>query len=179
MGKYSLYLLLFFILPSVYASDLSIGSMKTLFTVDEIKVEGTKKVEPEAIIEKLEIIPGSKLTNFQLRSDIQKIYDMKYFDMVEAHHEVINKKNVLVLKVKEKPIIARILFEGNDELSSDDLKEQVKTKEYNILDVNTIKGDLLLLQNFYEEKGFYLATADYELKQSDVDGLNLIFKIRE
>src|SRR5690606_4214683 len=122
------------------------------FTVDEIQVEGTKKVEPEAIIEKLETKAGTKLTNFTLKSDIQKIYDMKYFDVVEAHQKKAGKKNILVIKVKEKPVIAKIVFEGNDEVNSDDLKEQVKTKEYNILDVNTIKGDLLLLQNYYEEK---------------------------
>lgn len=174
-------LIITFILSfSLFSAELSIGNLQEYFVVDEIIVEGVKKVEPEAILEKIEIKKGMKLTNFGARSDIQRIFSMKYFDSVEFHQETKDKKNTLVIKVKEKPIIAKITFEGNDEINSDDLKDQVKTKEYNILDVNTIKSDLILLQNYYEEKGFYLVTTDYELVKSKTgDGLDLVFKIQE
>lgn len=161
---------------SIFAyGEESLGKHKELFKVQEIKVEGTKKVEPEAILEKLTIKKGMSLDNYTLRDDIKTIYEMKYFETVEAHRE----KNTLIIKIKEKPIISTVKFDGNDEIGDDDLKEQIKTKEYNILDVNTIKGDIQLIQKHYEEKGFYLATADYELVKNEFDGLDLIFKIKE
>lgn len=163
---------------SLFADD-SLGKHIEFFTVDEVVVEGTKKVEPEAIIEKMTIKKGSIVDNYSLRSDIKKIYEMKYFESVEAHKRKKGKKNQLVILIKEKPIISRIKFTGNDELSDDDLKEQIKTKEYNILDVNTIKGDIQLLQKHYEEKGYYLAIADYELDKNEHESLDLTFKIKE
>lgn len=168
--------LIFLFVWSAFAqAEQSLGKHIELFKVEKIEVEGTKKVEPEAILEKLTIKKGMVLDNYSLRNDIKTIYEMKYFETVEAHR----KKNTLVIKVKEKPIISTIRFEDNDEISDDDLKEKIKTKEYNILDVNTIKGDLQLIQSHYEEKGYYLATADYDLVKNEFDGLDLVFKIRE
>ncbi len=40
------------------------------------------------------------------------------------------------------------------------MKEQIKTKEFNILDISTLKNDVLLLQKHYEEKGYFLALAN-------------------
>lgn len=160
-------------------AEESLGKVKTFFIVDSIDVEGTKKVEKEAVLEKMTIVTGTKLDNYSLRNDIKRIYDMKYFELVEAHQKIVNKKNHLVIKVKEKPIISRISFDGNDEVSGEDLKEQLKTKEFNILDVNTIKGDIQILQKYYEEKGFYLANIKYDLKKNEHGSLDLIYKVKE
>lgn len=160
-------------------ADTYLGNNKTLFVVDKIEVEGTKKVEAEAILEKINIKEGMTLDNYTLRNDIKRIYEMKYFEKVSAHQEVKAGKNHLIFKLKEKPIISQILFEGNDEVSEDDLKEQLKTKEFNILDINTIKEDILILQKYYEEKGFYLANVSYDLNKNEFGGLDLSFKIKE
>lgn len=168
-----------FSLSSNISAQLSLGDSKTLFKIDEITIQGSKKVEAEAILEKMSLKPGVELDNYSLRDDIRKIFDMKYFESVEAHHKVVKGKNNLIMKVVEKPIISKISFEGNDELTDSDLEEQLKTKEFNILDVNTIKGDIILLQKFYEEKGFYLANITYDLIKNEFGGVDLVFRIKE
>jgi outer membrane protein insertion porin family len=104
---------------------------------------------------------------------------MKYFEEVEAYHKISNGKNILLFKLKEKPIIGKISFSGNDEINDDDLKEQIKTKEFNILDVSTLKNDLLLLQKHYEEKGYFLALANYQIKDNKNGSVDLKFIIKE
>ena len=111
-------------------ANTNLGKHDSLFVVDDIRVEGAKKVEPEAILEKLKVKKGMTLDNYMLRDDIKNVYSMKYFESVEAHKISEKGKEVLLIKVVEKPIISKILFEGNDEVSGDDLKEQIKTKEY-------------------------------------------------
>lgn len=177
MIKYSLPIL--FLILNIAQAETNLGNLKNLFKVDQIRVDGSKKVEAEAILEKMRIRKNMTLDNYTLRNDIKRIYEMKYFESVEAHLEKKKRKNILVIKVVEKPIISKILFEGNDEVGEDDLKEQLKTKEFNILDVNTIKGDIILLQKFYEEKGFYLASITYDLQKNEFGGLDLVFKIKE
>ncbi|MAF78507.1 MAG: hypothetical protein CME60_10110, partial [Halobacteriovoraceae bacterium] len=156
-----------------------LGKKVELFKVEEIVIEGLKKVEKEAILEKIGTQKGMVLDNYLLKKDIQKIYGLKYFESVEAHQEVVRGKNALVFKVKEKPIITNIIFRGNDEIDADDLKGSLKTKEYAILDVNTIQNDAQAIVKQYEEKGFYLAKVKYDLEKISDENVNLVFNIKE
>lgn len=156
-----------------------IGPIKEMFRVDSIEFTGNRKVESEAILEKLGTRPDMMLDNYLLRKDLSRIYEMKYFEEVEAFHKITDDKNVLLFKLKEKPIIGKISFSGNDEINDDDLKEQVKTKEFNILDVSTLKNDILLLQKHYEEKGYFLATATYSISDNANGSVDVKFKIKE
>ena len=163
---------------SVFAQEI-IGPIREFFRVDSIEIQGNRKVESEAITEKLGTRPEMMLDNYLLRKDLSRIYEMKYFEEVEAFHKQKDGKNILLFKVNEKPIISKISFEGNDEINDDDLKEQVKTKEFNILDISTLKNDVLLLQKHYEEKGYFLALASYKIKDNANGSVEVTFKIKE
>lgn len=167
---------LFSMAPS-YGQEL-IGPIKEMFRVDKIEVTGNRKVEAEAIIEKLGTRPDMLLDNYLLRRDLSRIYDMKYFEEVEAYHKKSSGQNILLFKLKEKPIISKIQFDGNDEINDDDLKEQIKTREFNILDISTLKNDVQLLQKHYEEKGYFLAQASYKLTERD-GAVDVKFIIKE
>lgn len=178
--KKALLLILIILLSNfpVHAQEI-IGPIREMFRVDGIEITGNRKVEAEAITEKLGTKPDMVLDNYLLRKDLSRIYDMKYFEEVEAYHKKAGEKNILLFKLKEKPIISKISFEGNDEIGDDDLKEQIKTKEFNILDVSTLKNDVLLLQKHYEEKGYFLALAKYELTENQNGAVDVKFKIKE
>jgi outer membrane protein insertion porin family len=165
-------------ISSAWAQEI-IGPIREMFRVNTIEVEGNRKVEAEAITEKLTTRPDMMLDNYLLRKDLSLIYEMKYFEEVEAYHKKSADKNILLFKLKEKPIISKITFEGNEEINDDDLKGQVKTKEFNILDISTLKNDVLLLQKHYEEKGFFLALATYELKDNANGSVEVKFNIKE
>ena len=173
--------LIFFILfssiffPSAFLKE-NLGPVKKLFRVDQIRVLGIKKVEKEAIVEKLTTQKGKIVDNYTLQGDLKRIYSLGYFDSVDAYEK---KGNILVFVVKERPIISKIIFSGNSEMDRDDLLEQMKTKEYSILDVNKVKNDLRDLKKFYEEKGFYLASVDYRIKKTTKEAVELIFEIEE
>lgn len=174
------YIFLFFLLlQGAVLGQESLGEVKNYFRADEIQVKGAKKVEPEAIIEKVSIKKGEMASNYKIREAIKSIYGLNYFEVVEARHLEQDGKDVLQFFVKEKPIISKINFRGNDELSAEDLKEQIKTKEYGILDVTAIKTDVEAIQKFYEEKGYYLANVGYEINKNETGGVDLAFVIRE
>jgi outer membrane protein insertion porin family len=156
-----------------------VGPRKNLFKVHQISIKGVKKVEKEAILEKISIKEGMTLDNYLLRRDMAKIYAMKYFEWVEVHRRKVKGKNVLEFLVKEKPIITKIKIVGNDGINEDDIKDQVKTKEFSILDINTIKRDMANILKHYEEKGYYLASVNYELNKVANENVELVFNIKE
>lgn len=171
-----LFLLIF---SQMVQGSTEIGPKKNLFRVERIRIDGIKKIEEEAILEKIGVRRGMVLDNHLLHKDLQKIYGLKYFESVEAHHEVYKGQQTLVFKVVEKPIVSEIVFEGNSEIDDDDLKAKIKTKSFNILDVNTIKSDVTALQGLYEEKGFYLASVDFKLEKINKENTRLIFQVKE
>jgi len=174
-----IFCLLSTILVESSKAETLIGPRTDFFKIDHILLEGTRKVEKEAILEKIGSKEGMVLDNYLLKKDIEKIYSMKYFESVEAHHLVKEGENYLVFKLTEKPIIKKITLQGSDDVSDDDVKEQIKSKEFNILDINLVKADVAAIGKFYEEKGYYLATIDYIIKKLDKDNIELIFNIKE
>lgn len=170
-------LLFFLILPIEALEDL--GPVKDLMRIDEIEITGLKRVEQEAVTEKITAKPGLIIDNYTLKSDIEKIYALKYFEWVEAHQIKRKGKNVLQFRVKEKPVVTQILFEGNEEIDDEDLGASLKMKEFAILDINTVKADVESIQKQYEEKGYYLAKATYSIKDLGNDSLELTYDIKE
>ena len=137
-----------------FSRESEIGPRKNLFRVDKIEFQGLKRVEREAVLGKIGVKEGMVLDNYLLLKDIEKIYGIKYFEHVQAERKKVKGKNVLRFILREKPVITSVTFEGNDEIDEDDLKSHIKTKNFDILDENTLKSDVLSIQKHYEEKGF-------------------------
>ena len=163
------------IFPALGLGSL-IGEKKFLFVVKSIKIEGNNKVEKQAILSRISARKGSKLTNYQVNSDIKSIYKMNYFEWVEYHRD---PENVLTIKVKEKPVISKVFFTGNDEIDSSDLEEVIKTKDFAILDVNKVKADVLALKKHYEEKGYYLARIKHLINKLPNGNVEIDYQITE
>ena len=179
MIKYLCPIVLWISASASYGAPLDIGAKKNLFKIDDIQIIGSKKIEKEAILEKISSKKGMVLDNYLLKEDLGKIYSLKYFERVEAHQEKQNGKNILVFKVEEKPIVSQIVFEGNSEVGKNDIQEKIKTKVFSILDINTIKADVKEMLKLYEEKGFYLANVNYRIQRIDDENVSLTFEIKE
>ena len=130
MFRFVLHTFLFslFAFTAFSQSQPLLGPKKNLFRVEQVKVEGARKVEPEAILDKMNARVGVVVDNYLIRNDLARIYDMKHFENVEIHREKVNGKNTLIVKIVEKPIISKIIIDGNAEIDDDEIKEQIKTR---------------------------------------------------
>ncbi len=149
-------------------------------TVSNIDVRGLKRIEKDAVLSKITTRGGQPLSTEQVRSDIQALFAMGYFDDIEVRGESAEGNRVnLVYALRERPVIAEIDFEGNERISTKDLEEVVKVKQWSILDVNKVKEDTALIQKHYEEKGFYLAKVNFEIRTIKEDQVQLIYQISD
>jgi outer membrane protein insertion porin family len=160
---------------SAFAAREDLGPKRDLFKVEDIQVQGTRRVERESILDRVGIQPGMMLDNYLLREDIEKIYSLKFFETVQARRE----GSTLIFVVEEKPVIGRLTFEGNLEVKRDDLLSEIRSREFNIIDINTVQSDVKALQKHYEDKGFYLASVGYEVRPFRDDTVELVFTIQE
>jgi outer membrane protein insertion porin family len=148
--------------------------------VNAIDVRGLKRIEKDAVTAKIGTKVGQPLSGEQIRADIQALFGMGFFDDIEVLAEAApgDKVNV-IYSVHERPVISKIEFEGNERISTSDLKDVVKVKEYSILDVNKVKEDVALIQKHYEDKGFYLAKVSFEIRPLKPDEVELVYKIND
>jgi outer membrane protein insertion porin family len=147
--------------------------------VGSIDVEGLKRIEKDAVLAKLTSKIGSPLSATQVSSDVQAVFGMGFFDEIEVQADLVDNKVKMKLVVRERPVIAKVDFQGNERIGTSDLQDVIKVKQWSILDINKVKEDTALIQRHYEEKGFYLAKVTFEVKQTKPDEVELVYKIND
>jgi outer membrane protein insertion porin family len=122
--------------------------------IRDVQIEGLKKIDVKAVLNKLGSKKGVGLNSKQVRSDILAIYSTGFFSDVQVY---LRDNGALVFQVKEKPSLVEIKFEGFREVKEDELKEASAIKPFEILDPARIQTATEKVQKFYEGKGYFLA----------------------
>jgi len=108
--------------------------------IQSIGIEGNQRIEDSAILGRLTVRPGDNISTIIARQQIQRIYDMGFFDDVEVRTESLSNGVRVIFLVKEKPFTVDIVFDGNEELSDDKLKEVVTLQSQVFLDKKEVKA---------------------------------------
>lgn len=148
--------------------------------VSSVEVVGNQAVQADAIKGLMSSREGQPLDPNLVRQDIREIFDSGFFDDVQVGRRVAADGNVvLVVEVKEKPIIGEIDFEGFIEVKPDSFKDKFQSKQYTIVDEKKLTADLRSVEQAYVEKGYYLARADYDLRPGNPGEVTLVFRVVE
>ncbi|MEI6079921.1 MAG: POTRA domain-containing protein, partial [bacterium] len=155
-------------------------------TISKITIRGNKKITSDAVRGKLIEKEGSQFNEDLVKADIDNVFSLGYFDNVDVYQNTDNGLE-LIFDLKEKPIVSSIVFEGNSDVETDDLKKQVDIKPYTVLNITDVKKAKAKLVKYYEEKGFYLVSIKEDLRPAPKDAeaelqenyLELAFKISE
>lgn len=149
-------------------------------TIKNIEITGNRKIEKDAIVAKLTSKVNEEYSAKHIREDVEALFKLGYFNDIEVDRSVAGKDVSLTYKVLEKPSIAEIAYEGNNEIKSDDIAEAAGIKPYQLLNMPKIKEAVEKVQKLYEDKGFFLAKVEAEVEIITKDEtVRLIFKVRE
>jgi outer membrane protein insertion porin family len=147
--------------------------------IDKIIIKGNKKIESDAIRAKLVSHEGTPYSDETVRQDIAALFALGYFYDVQVDR-ADGPKVTLTYTVVEKPSIAEIEYEGNEEIEDQELKDTAGIKPYEILDMEKIREATEKMEKLYEDKGFFLARVNHKLVPTgDGDNVKLVFEIRE
>jgi outer membrane protein insertion porin family len=145
----------------------------------EVRTSGIKRIERDAVLEKILSKPGTEYSAFNVRNDIEALYGMGYFDDISIFRDEAPGGVILTYDFIERPVINEILFEGNEKISTSDLEDAIKIKKWSILDVNRIQADIEAIQKQYEDKGYYLAKVTHEVRPDKEGEVKLVYKISD
>src|SRR5262245_24104900 len=147
--------------------------------VGSIEIRGNKKIELPAIAGRLTLKAGDPYTPENVRGQIKILYDTGYFEDVQVQTESTPQGVALTFLVREKPFITEIVFDGNEELSDDKLKEKITIKSQSFLDQQQAKESAEKIRLAYQEDGYYDAQVIPIVQTLDEDRKRLTFFVKE
>ena len=171
MKKFSIFLLIFLVLSTV-----SIAKADKIISVN---IEGTLRTDKETLLSVINTKTGEELSLKKIDEDILNIYDLGFYKTVSAYITKTENGDILTFKVKEKPSVRYIIFEGNDEISDKNLQKALKIKPYNILNKKLIEETISNMLGMYAGRGMYLTRITYSLKKQPNNRVDIIFHIKE
>ncbi len=147
--------------------------------ISDVTVQGLKRIEKDAVLTKISSKAGLLLSPEGLRNDIQTLFNMGYFDDLEFQGERVDGGMRLFLIVRERPVISKITFEGNEKQTKEELEAVIKVKQWSILDQTKVKDDTALLTKHYEDKGFYLTKITFDVKSIKAGEVELVYRVND
>jgi len=148
--------------------------------IERIQFRGNRKVEDDAIRVQLLSKPGALLSAAKLRDDIRAMWKMGFFADIDVEAEVgASGALTLTFAVTEKPSIRKVLIAGNSEVELSKVNEVIDLELDTIVDITKVKKNREKIADLYTQKGFYLATVDYEIKPVNEAEVDVWFTIDE
>lgn len=144
----------------------------------DVQVEGTKTLDPDVVLMRLSVRRGDPIDRATIDREVKKIWDLGYFDDVQAELEKQPEGLVLVFKVQEKPRIGAIAVKGNEAMDEDDILAAMSTKTGSILNDKVLVQDLQKITELYRKDGYYLAKVTHSVSAAD-RGATLIINVDE
>lgn len=147
--------------------------------VKDIAVKGNQRIDETAILSRVTIKPGDVITPVIARQQIQRVYDMGFFDDVQLRTETLAEGVRVIFLVKEKPFTVDIVFDGNQELSDDKLKEVITLRSQVFLDKKEVKVSAEKIREEYQKEGFHNAKVIPIIQKLDDTRNRITFFIQE
>ena len=160
---------------------LKVGSRIFSFeTISEVKVEGNRRIEADAILRVVRTKAGDRLQNDALTRDMKTIYRMGYFQdikVVADHQE--DGTAMVIFRVEEKPTIRNVLVKGNHVFDDEKVKKNVTLSKGAIFNTGSLNTSIKQIESLYNEKHYYKTKVSYRLIDVENNQADLEFTIEE
>jgi len=164
-----------FLCLSVFANFCAADDTK----VTLIEVQGNKRIETSTILAKIKTREGDVFSPAVIREDIKVLYQLGHFEDVQVRTEGFENGLKIIFSVKEKPLIREITFEGNDELTTEKLKEILTLLPRTAFNMQLINDNAEKIRLKYQDDGFYDAVVVPVVTELRNGDRNVVFHIEE
>ncbi|MBH0177315.1 MAG: outer membrane protein assembly factor BamA, partial [Nitrospira sp.] len=163
------------VLPGWYEAAAQTGESK----VKSIEIRGNKRIEIPAIIGRLTLRVEDPYVPEVVRGQVKILYESGLFEDVQVETEPAPGGMAIVYVVQEKPFITEIVYDGNENLTDEKLKEKTVIKAQSFLDQQQAKVSAENIRLAYEKDGYYNCQVIPVVKTLDQDRKRLTFFIKE
>ncbi|MEY2665890.1 MAG: outer membrane protein assembly factor BamA [Pseudomonadota bacterium] len=148
------------------------------FVVRDIKIKGLQRISEGTVYNYLPVSVGEKFSLDSTGSAVKSLFKTGFFKDISVERE----GSTLVFNVVERPSIAKIIFEGNKDLSKDDLTKALKKiglSEGKVFDRQLLDKVEQELNRQYLSHGKYGLTIKTEVSDLTRNRVAVLIKISE
>jgi len=144
--------------------NLSEQDRISMLTINEVRIENNKRVEKDAILQRIKSKKGDLVNRDKIKEDIVSILELGLFWDVQVRVENVTEQNKadLVYYVKEIPSIKSIQIEGNEEIDKEEIEKVITLKVNSPFDINKVRAIAQKIKELYIEKGFFLSEVSFQ-----------------
>ncbi|HXE77398.1 MAG TPA: outer membrane protein assembly factor BamA [Rhodanobacter sp.] len=148
------------------------------FVASDIRIDGLSRITAGTVLNYLPLSKGDRVTDASVQRAIRALYQTKFFTDVQMDRE----GNILVIKVVERPSIAKLTIRGNKDIKTDELKKGLKGiglaegETFDRLALDNVQQELV---RQYYNRGKYNVSVDPHVVQLDRNRVAIDIEIRE
>ena len=146
------------------------------YRIDNVIVRGNERIEQGTVLSYLPIQARTTVTGEQIGNAYTALFQSGLF--AEGTRVTVQGTN-LVVEVVENPIINRVLFEGEDALKEDKLRDEVSVRPRGVFTRNRVQQDVQRIIELYRRSGRISATVTPKIVELPQKRIDLIFEIDE
>ena len=143
--------------------------------IQDIRVEGNKRVEPETVRSYLTFSTGDAYDPAKVDESLKALFATGLFQDVRIRRE----GSTIVIVLLENPIVSRVAFEGNREVEDDTLAAEVQLKPRAVYTRARVQADVQRILDVYRRQGLYAAQVDPKIINLDNNRIDVVFEISE
>ncbi|OWK32703.1 outer membrane protein assembly factor BamA precursor [Sphingomonas mucosissima] len=145
-------------------------------TIRSLRVEGSQRIEPDTALSYTKLRVGQAYTNETLDQAIKDLYASDLFaDVTVAGAETGD----IVLRVRENPIINRVILEGNKRLKEDKITKEIRLKPRQVFTRSSVRQDVARIVELYRRQGRFGASVEPKMVSLDQNRVDVVFEISE
>lgn len=154
------------------------------FFLSLIGVSHSKSLKIEGL-SRLDLLNLNSLTSIDLNAsnfDLESINIIQkdlYNSNLILNIDYTENEKEFILIIDEAPKIKNIFINGNKLISDNDILTFLSSKENSILEKSKISNDLILIENLYNNKGYFNNSINVVTEKYNDENVNLIFEIIE
>lgn len=167
------------VLCTAISMAMVVPSLVQAFELKEIELEGSNRIGLATINSYLPFAIGDQLTRESSQEAIKRLYQTGFFNDVALYEK---EDGVLVIKVSERPSIAKVDIKGNQLIETEVLNNALESlgikqgRIFNRLDLDRITVDL---KRRYQNQGYYAAKVDIKTEELARNRVDVLIEIME
>lgn len=160
------------------ATPLSAQSAPENFVIQDIRLEGLQRIAEGTVFSYLELEEGDELTTESARQAIRDLYGTGFFHTVALERD----GRTLVIRLSERPTIARIDISGNTQIETEALRRAMRDQgidEGRVLNEQLVEQLEQELFRTYYAQGRYGVSVEVAARELEANQVALSITIEE
>lgn len=144
--------------------------------VTDIIIDGVQRIEKGTVLSYLALQKGDVASREKMNESIKALFATGFFSDIRMK---VDAQGALHVRLKENPVINRVVFEGNHSVETKDLEKEIQLRARQVYTKSRVKGDTQRILDVYRRSGRFAALVEPKVIALEQNRVDLVFEVTE